>query len=544
MSEGPKYRLGERLGRGGMAEVFRAEHRGAEGFSRPVAVKQMLPALSAEPEFEAMFRNEAQLAARLHHPNVVSIFDFDRDPEGRLFIAMELVEGSDLRHLMDAGRVPAPLCAHIAAQLLEALAYAHDLEQDGRRLGLVHRDVTPHNVLLTWDGHVKLSDFGIAKAVERTSMTATGVLKGKVAYMSPEQIEGTPLDGRSDLFALGIILHEMLVGRPLFRGDGAPDRVVLNRILIGPIEPPHVANPDVPEALSAVCMGLLERDLSARFADAHAALDALLATDLLPPHGARKLRGLLAERRRTMAAEPVEAPPPPRPDRADTRPLASPMQAEPTRPSEAWHAATSPNDTRPSSPRGLEAPPEPTQTPPERTASERPHITNLTLAPVGSDSRRLGWAAAALAVLALALSGALWARNQAGIEVEPVIVESAPTHAAAPTPAPAPAPEARAEPATPRPEPTADASKAQRAPRRGRAARKARRPVRGTALRSEAATVGPAPTESPPRETEATPPKAAPAPRPKDTTEVAPKPPTPAPGPAPVGDDILAPSFD
>ncbi|MCB9645923.1 MAG: protein kinase [Deltaproteobacteria bacterium] len=142
MAQTGKYRLGPRLGGGGMAEVFRGTLLGAEGFSRPVAIKHMLADLSTEPDFEEMFRNEARIAAALHHPNIVGVMDFDRDEKDRLFLVMELVEGKDLRHLMKVQRPPVEISAYIIAKLLEALDYAHALELDGRPLHLVHRDVT------------------------------------------------------------------------------------------------------------------------------------------------------------------------------------------------------------------------------------------------------------------------------------------------------------------------------------------------------------------------------------------------------------------
>ncbi|RMH45060.1 MAG: hypothetical protein D6689_00785 [Deltaproteobacteria bacterium] len=289
-----KYRLGERIGGGGMAEVFRATKLGVEGFARPVAIKRMLPALSADDKFAEMFVNEARLASLLLHPNIVAVLDFDRDDQGRLFIVMELVDGKDLRHLAASGPLPIPVSAFIVSQVLRALAYAHELTDGGRPLGMVHRDVSPHNVLLSWDGAVKLSDFGIAKAMGASGASRTGTLKGKVGYMSPEQAHGLPLDGRSDVFAVGIMFHELLTGRRLF--GGATEAEVLSRMLAQPIASPRALNPDVPEDVAAACLGMLERDRDRRFASARAALEALLNCDVISARAQLDLADLMAAR--------------------------------------------------------------------------------------------------------------------------------------------------------------------------------------------------------------------------------------------------------
>ncbi len=304
-----KYRLGERIGGGGMAEVYRSTLVGAEGFSRTVAVKKILGSFSADPIFAEMFVNEANIASLLNHPNIVSVLDFDRDDSGQLFLVMELIEGCDLKQLVDRGRLPFSIAGFIACEILRALAFAHALEQEGRPLSIVHRDISPHNVLVSWDGAVKLSDFGIAKAAEATRVTQSGLIKGKIGYMSPEQVEGLPLDGRSDLFAVGILLHEILTGQRLF--GGAPDRVVLNRILIAPMEPPSRIIPEIPPALDAICMKLLDREVEHRYQHAGEALEALLSSDLISPRAqldlARMIKARLDDPPRLPAVAPVEA---------------------------------------------------------------------------------------------------------------------------------------------------------------------------------------------------------------------------------------------
>ncbi len=209
------FTLGKRLARGGMAEVFLARQRGPEGFDRRVAVKRILPHLAETPDFVRMFLDEARLAARLSHPNVVHIYELGQ-VDGDYFIAMEFVDGihcGQLTSLAAIDLLPPVLAARLGADAASALAYAHRLEDvDGRPLQLVHRDVSPHNIMVSFDGVTKLVDFGIAKAALKADETRPGIVKGKYAYMSPEQTVGRPLDGRSDVFSLGICLWEILAG--------------------------------------------------------------------------------------------------------------------------------------------------------------------------------------------------------------------------------------------------------------------------------------------------------------------------------------------
>jgi serine/threonine protein kinase len=287
--------IGERIGGGGMAEVYRSTLIGVEGFTRTVAVKRILGNFSADTTFAEMFVNEANIASLLTHPNIVSVLDFDRDDSGQLFLVMELVEGCDLKQLADEGSLPVELSTFVTGEVMRALSFAHSLEREGRSLAIVHRDISPHNVLVSWDGAVKLSDFGIAKATEATRVTQTGLIKGKVSYMSPEQVEGLDLDSRSDLFSAGILLHELLTGRRLF--DGPSDRAVLNRILIGDIAPPSATNPEVPPALDRICMRLLERELERRYQRAQDVIEDLLLTNLISPRAQFDLARLMKERR-------------------------------------------------------------------------------------------------------------------------------------------------------------------------------------------------------------------------------------------------------
>lgn len=217
-----RYQLFERIGAGGMAEIFLARARTELGGARLVVVKQILPALSGNEKFAEMLITEAKLAARLSHANVVQVFDLGRH-ESVLFIAMEYIEGFDLNDLLRRcarSGVPLPIdfSLLVAMEALRGLGYAHRLADDaGAPLGIVHRDVSPSNVLISFEGEVKLCDFGIARANDIADLLSEDVIKGKASYMSPEQARGNALDARADLFALGIVLWELLSGRKLYK---------------------------------------------------------------------------------------------------------------------------------------------------------------------------------------------------------------------------------------------------------------------------------------------------------------------------------------
>jgi serine/threonine protein kinase len=264
-----KYVVRRKLAEGGMAEIYLAAVLGPEGFEKDVVIKRVRPGLADDPGFVRMFIAEARVASRLNHANLVHIFDFDKH-EDTYYLAMEYVRGHSLwelrRRCQERGvAIPPTLVAQIAMEVARGLAFAHRLTENGRSLGLVHRDVTPHNVLLSFDGMVKLTDFGIAKAGTRA--TASGVLKGKFAYMAPEQARGDPVDARTDVFALGVTCWELLTGARLFEGDG--DVAVLRAVQESLIAPPARLNPDVPAGLDAVVMRALERDPSRRWPTAH-----------------------------------------------------------------------------------------------------------------------------------------------------------------------------------------------------------------------------------------------------------------------------------
>jgi serine/threonine-protein kinase len=268
-----RYCLIERIGRGGMAEVFRAVAEGVEGFRRVFVIKRLRPEKSASVELTRMFVDEARLSALLHHPNIVQVYDFGQI-HGTYFLAMEYLRGKDLAAVMKALRavksaVSPSIAAHIGHQVATGLHYAHTLSRmDGKKLSVVHRDVTPSNIMLQRNGAVKVLDFGIAQATNfaRQVETGGGRVKGKLAYLSPEQVRLEELDARSDVFALGVVLWEMLTGQRLF---AAENEVLTMRAVLGlPIAPPSTKRPLVPPALDAIVARALERDRAKRYASA------------------------------------------------------------------------------------------------------------------------------------------------------------------------------------------------------------------------------------------------------------------------------------
>ncbi|HEX8434877.1 serine/threonine-protein kinase [Archangium sp.] len=260
-----KYFLHERLGVGGMAEVFRATYSPEGGFEKQVAIKRVLPAYADNEEFLAMFRREAELGSLLIHPNIVQVLDLGRH-QGTVFLAMEFVDGMPLSSLLRRvyGRqLPPAAVAYLGAEVAAALAYMHGRTgRKGEPLGLVHRDLNPPNILLSRIGEVKLSDFGIARAANGVALTQAKVVRGKAGYMAPEQAYGKPLDGRADLFALGLTLHEALTGHRTLQGDSEADLMIASTQQ--ELLPPSHFVPGISPALDAIIMGLLRHDRDQR----------------------------------------------------------------------------------------------------------------------------------------------------------------------------------------------------------------------------------------------------------------------------------------
>ncbi len=269
-----KYRLFARLGGGGQAEVFLALVEGPASFTKLVVVKKLRPEMVAHPELVAMFIDEARLAARLNHPNIVHTYEVGASNDS-YFIAMEYLDGQPLNRLKPRPNLP-PLgpsaWARVMADVLAGLHYAHELrDYNEAPLGIVHRDVSPHNIFITYEGVAKLVDFGVAKAALNNARTETGVLKGKASYMAPEQMQGRA-DRRSDIFSAGIVLWEAIAGRKLFTGDVVS---ILQKVLHEEIPRVTTVVPDCPPQLAAIVARAVEKDVEHRYQTADEMREAL-----------------------------------------------------------------------------------------------------------------------------------------------------------------------------------------------------------------------------------------------------------------------------
>ena len=271
LEEYGNYFLLEKIAVGGMAELFKAKQRGVQGFQKIVAIKRILPHLSDNEEFVTMFIDEAKLAAQLTHPNIVQIFDLGK-ASGSYYIAMEYVDGKDLRSLLRKVReyhlpFPEPVAAFVVMKVAVALDHAHRKKAlNDRELKLVHRDISPQNILISSDGAVKLVDFGIAKAATKNTQTLAGALKGKLLYMSPEQALGQPLDNRSDLYSLGLVLFELLTGERCFHADS--ELGVLEKVRMGRISDVKTINPSVSLEMAAIVNKCLQKNVEMRYPSA------------------------------------------------------------------------------------------------------------------------------------------------------------------------------------------------------------------------------------------------------------------------------------
>ena len=265
-----KYVLLEKIATGGMAELFRAMIAGDQGFEKLVAIKKILPHLTDQQEFIHAFIDEAKLAALLQHPNIVQIYDFG-SIQGSYYISMEHLFGQDLHSIMARSKeTRSPLKLHhilsIVGRICEGLEYAHALRDlKGEPLHLIHRDINPVNILVTYEGEVKIVDFGIAKASGKNTKTRQGFIKGKIGYMSPEQASASHVDHRSDIFSTGIILYEMLTGEPMYGGE---DLEILRQAQEARFEPPENLNPDLPPELCRILRHALEKNPDSRYSSA------------------------------------------------------------------------------------------------------------------------------------------------------------------------------------------------------------------------------------------------------------------------------------
>jgi eukaryotic-like serine/threonine-protein kinase len=311
-----KYKILRRLAVGGMAELYLAEAASIHGFRKKVVIKRILPQIAKDANYVEMFLDEARLVARLNHPSIVQVFDIGQDVEG-VFFTMEYIEGHDLADILSAcyaqrRQLTLEEVLAIAAPLAEALHHAHELRDDDNQLvNLIHRDVSPSNVIVTNEGRVKLLDFGVAKSRSQMRATTGVTLKGKFGYMAPEQIHGLELDRRCDVFSYGVVLWELFVGRCLFPGGNSP--AVLSRVTSTDAPRPSSVRADLPEALDEVCLRALARDRDYRYStlrellidlDAFAKATATVTT----PRTLSNLIGEIFDSARPEGAVPIPAP--------------------------------------------------------------------------------------------------------------------------------------------------------------------------------------------------------------------------------------------
>lgn len=398
-----RYELLIPIASGGMAMVWAARLKGTRGFQKIVAVKTMLPKLSDDPTFEQMFLDEASLASQIRHPHVVEILDLG-EQDGVLYLVMEWINGVPLNQLMKAARrsggVHLPVAVRIVMQACAGLHAAHELrDRSGQLVGLVHRDVSPQNILVSYDGVAKVVDFGVAKATALGGgATAAGQIKGKVAYMAPEQIKGDAVDRRIDVFAMGIVLYALTTGKHPFRKDS--EAATLYNILEGgPIVPPRMIVPGYPAQLERVVQQALARDPAKRFPTAN---DLLRALDQALPSSMRAstdedvgafVRGLFSERRERHRVE-LDRALKAADERAESKvSLRTFLDSQRPPPSGLTSDVTGPTSTSAVSARG-----------PLRSAESMPSVTEQTLSSIDVEfplkKPRWGWRLLVVAVVA------------------------------------------------------------------------------------------------------------------------------------------------
>jgi serine/threonine-protein kinase len=294
-----RYRILRKIADGGMAEIFLATQHGAEGFERRVVLKRILAALLADPKFRNMMIDEAHVAMSLNHSNIVQVLDLGQS-KGRYFLALELVDGWDLNHLHarvknTGAPMPPEIALYVIAEVCRALGYAHGKVHDGKPLGIVHRDVSPHNVLISEQGEVKLTDFGIAKAMGRRERTGQGVIKGKLAFMSPEQASGSSIDARSDLFSVGTMLYLLFTGRRPF--EAPTDLEIILRVQQCQFPPPGEIKSGLPPEVARIIERSMKRSPADRYQSAEEMLEDLETAQrsVFRPAGQTELKRWLVE---------------------------------------------------------------------------------------------------------------------------------------------------------------------------------------------------------------------------------------------------------
>jgi serine/threonine protein kinase len=294
-----RYHISRKIADGGMAEIFLGRQRGVEGFERPVVLKRILQSLVADPQFRHQMIDEAHVAMSLNHSNIVQVLDLGQ-MAGRYFLVLELVDGWDLNHIVNraltAGMaLPPEISLYIAGEVCRALGYAHSKTRDGKPLGIVHRDISPHNILVSEHGEVKLTDFGIAKAMGRREHTGHGIIKGKLAYMSPEQASGHEVDGRSDLFSLGTVLYLLATGKRPF--EAPTDLEAITRVRQCNFQPPDKVMPGLSREFARVIMRAMQLRAADRYQSAEEMLVDLETVQrrVYRPAGQTELKRWLAE---------------------------------------------------------------------------------------------------------------------------------------------------------------------------------------------------------------------------------------------------------
>ena len=458
------YLLVEKLATGGMAEIYKAKMSGVEGFQKTVAIKRILPQYSNNQEFTTMFIDEAKLAAQLSHRNIVHIYDLGK-LEDSYFIAMENVEGIDLRQvnirMRERGqRMPAAVALYICGQIASALDYAHKKQDaEGRPLNIVHRDVSPQNILLGFDGQIKICDFGIAKAASKASHTRAGSLKGKLQYMSPEQAWGRQVDYRSDLFSLAVVLFELLSGRGLFEGES--ELSILEKVRHPRVEPLSAIVPGMPAEIDRVVQKALQEKPEQRYPEA-----ALFARDLeeILSHYAPRVteksvaqclaflngQGTLPVFSYVRPAEPAPLPAETAAPRVESRPEEASDPAEAVMDAKEWSHERG-KKAKPWAEKPVE-PPAPVKPPPLPPVPPAGKMEDKeAAAAIEKKKPPMAWIAAGAVVVLLILVGVYFAggRKTALQEVAPVQppAKEAPAQAQLPSPVPAAAEQTKPTPA-------------------------------------------------------------------------------------------------